>query len=525
MGKKNKNKEKISGSVKTAMKTEKKLSAKQKKELAAIGEDDIEKIVAQIEKDEAKRLKVVEAVIDQPSRRLNFTLSAHPFKDELIMIGGEFFDGQKTTVYGDMFFYNINKKTWTVMKAPGAPPPRCGHQTCTTSNNKGEIWVFGGEFTSPSQSQFYHYKDLWVYHIVDKKWEKITATGGPSARSGHRMVYGKKQLIVFGGFHDNLRDFKYYNDLHIFDMTEYKWNKIDLTGSIPAPRSGCIVLPMSDNKIMVYGGYSKERVKKDVDKGQIHTDMFVIAQDKHDKTGLKWKSLMVKQSGIKFPPRCSSSGILINQNFAYVFGGVCDDDDDNDDEELNGTFYNDLFALDMEKYQWKSINLSGKKDPSLKKRRRKQDDDDDDDDANDDEDNKEEMEITKTEPTVVTSDDGIFTVTLGPALSSTTNSIEEKKNNVFTPCPRISSGMVVKNNILYLYGGMYEDGDRQCTLNDFYSLDIHKLDEWQTITTDDLSSVTWLDSDSDDSGSDDSGDTDTDNDNDDEDKEDMEVDD
>lgn len=38
MGKKNKNKQKISGSVKTAMKTEKKLSAKQKKELAAIGE-------------------------------------------------------------------------------------------------------------------------------------------------------------------------------------------------------------------------------------------------------------------------------------------------------------------------------------------------------------------------------------------------------------------------------------------------------------------------------------------------------
>lgn len=38
MGKKNKNKQKVSGSVKTAMKTEKKLSAKQKKELAAIGE-------------------------------------------------------------------------------------------------------------------------------------------------------------------------------------------------------------------------------------------------------------------------------------------------------------------------------------------------------------------------------------------------------------------------------------------------------------------------------------------------------
>lgn len=29
--------------------------------------------------------------------------------------------------------------------------------------------------------------------------------GGPSARSGHRMVAFKKQLFVFGGFHDNAR--------------------------------------------------------------------------------------------------------------------------------------------------------------------------------------------------------------------------------------------------------------------------------------------------------------------------------
>ena len=38
MGKKDKKKNKISGSEKTALKTEKKLNAKQKKELAAIGE-------------------------------------------------------------------------------------------------------------------------------------------------------------------------------------------------------------------------------------------------------------------------------------------------------------------------------------------------------------------------------------------------------------------------------------------------------------------------------------------------------
>lgn len=39
------------------------------------------------------------------------------------------------------------------------------------------------------------------------------------------------------------------------------------------------MLPTPDNKIIVYGGYSKERVKKDVDKGHVHTDMFLLSPE------------------------------------------------------------------------------------------------------------------------------------------------------------------------------------------------------------------------------------------------------
>lgn len=62
-------------------------------------QDDIENIVAQIEKEEKQRQKVVEKVIDPPSRRLNFTFIAHPDKDQLCMFGGEFFDGQKVSSF------------------------------------------------------------------------------------------------------------------------------------------------------------------------------------------------------------------------------------------------------------------------------------------------------------------------------------------------------------------------------------------------------------------------------------------
>lgn len=51
-------------------------------------------MVAEIEREEAKRQRVVEAIVSPPSHRVNFTLTAHPFKDELIMLGGEFYNGQ-----------------------------------------------------------------------------------------------------------------------------------------------------------------------------------------------------------------------------------------------------------------------------------------------------------------------------------------------------------------------------------------------------------------------------------------------
>ncbi|XP_066587276.1 kelch domain-containing protein 4 [Prorops nasuta] len=517
MGKKNKKKNKISGMDKTVMKTEKKLTAKQKKELAALGEEDIEKVIAEIEREESRRQRVLEAIVEHPSRRVNFTISSHPYKEELIIFGGEFHDGKQTIVYGDLFFYNLNKNEWKVVKAPNAPPPRCGHQAAVTNTDKGELWIFGGEFSSPSESQFYHYKDLWVFRIGDKKWEKIIAAGGPSARSGHRMAYFKKQLIIFGGFYDNLRDYKYYNDVYIFNIDTYKWHKIEPAGNAPCPRSGCMIFPTPDNKILVYGGYSKEKVQKDIDKGHIHSDMFLLVPAKNDQTGLQWKWTSVKQTGAYVSPRCSATGILVQPNMAYIFGGVYDEEES--EEELHGKFYNDLFALDLEKYQWHIVNLTGKRDQTAshkkKKPREKSNDkhdkmEDSDEGSNNADNENDDIDSCKESPVIttpstnaiiteaLTNEDDIFTVTIGPKIASSSCKNEKLlKETLFLPCPRINPGLAIKRNILYLYGGLFEDENKEYTLNDFYALDFRKQDEWKTIVSDDLSSQTWYESSSD----------------------------
>ena len=55
------------------------------------------------------------------------------------------------------------------ISSPNTPPPRCSHQAVMLPLGGGQMWVFGGEFASPSQSQFYHYKDLWVFHVKDMR--------------------------------------------------------------------------------------------------------------------------------------------------------------------------------------------------------------------------------------------------------------------------------------------------------------------------------------------------------------------
>ena len=52
---------------------------------------------------------------------------------------------------------------------------------------------------------------------------------------------------------------------------------------------------------------------------------------------------------------------------------------------------------------------------------------------------------------------------------------------VVKPCGRINACLAVGKDTLYLYGGMMEIKDREITLDDLYTLNLSKLDEWKCI--------------------------------------------
>jgi len=79
-----------------------------------------------------------------------------------------------------------------------------------------------------------------------------------------------------------------------------------------------------------------------------------------------------------------------------------------------------------------------------------------------------------------------------------------------TPLPRINCASVIRGNILYIYGGVLEVGDREVTLDDCWSIDLNKRDKWCCIWPGQMHCQVWkgIDSDNDSYISTDRGDSD-----------------
>uniref|UniRef100_A0A8C6SEN3 Kelch domain containing 4 n=1 Tax=Neogobius melanostomus TaxID=47308 RepID=A0A8C6SEN3_9GOBI len=411
MGKKgNKKDNKVKGAEKTAAKMEKKVSKRSKRE-----EEDLEALIREFQSLDAKKTQVLDTACPPPSPRLNASINAHPEKDELILFGGEYYNGRKTYLYNDLFFYNIKKNTWVKSEIPNPPPPRCAHQAVVVPQGGGQLWIFGGEFASPNGEQFYHYKDLWILHLATNTWENIKAPGGPSGRSGHRMVLSKKQLLVFGGFHESTRTWRRGPSIQICNK--------------PPPRSGF--------------------------------------------------SMAVGPGGR-----------------AVLFGGVCDEEEE---ETLEGDFYNDLYLYDTVKTRWFPGVLRGNKSEKKKRRRGKKV-------GAEGHEMEEEAETAPQGPTevikeIVTDDGTVMTIKEVIPGSQEEEEEEEEEDEedeasasapLIEPCARSSALTTVRQGKLFLYGGMFEVGDRQFTLNDMYCLDLHKMDQWEVLVEMDSKTQEWL---------------------------------
>lgn len=498
MGKKSKKPGK--GKEKTERKTAKAEEKRVRRETKKVSpEDDIDAILINIQKEDAKKKEIiVEDNAPRPSPRSNCSLHINPLKEtELILYGGEFYNGQKTFVYGDLYRYDIEKQEWKLISSPNSPPPRSAHQAVCWKNY---LYVFGGEFTSPNQERFHHYKDFWLLDLKTNQWEQLNYKGSPSPRSGHRMILYKHKIIVFGGFYDTLREVRYFNDLHVFDLDQFKWQEIKPTPGCmwPSARSGFQFFVYQD-EIYLYGGYSKEvsSDKNSSEKGIVHADLWSL----DPKT---WEWNKVKKSGMPPGARAGFS-MCVHKKRAVLFGGVVDMEMGGD--VMMSLFLNELYGFQLDTRRWYPLEL--RKEKSTKEKLKTTQDEKQDRTSVDNGTNNMEIENLVENDEYMNMDSGEDfdtesnisdisshmerTVAVGNrkmTRPSNEKTVESSPNfvvqsselpQVVKPCGRINSCMVVGRDTLYIYGGTMEIKDREITLDDLYTLNLSKLDEWKCI--------------------------------------------
>ncbi|KAI8915871.1 hypothetical protein EDD86DRAFT_174584, partial [Gorgonomyces haynaldii] len=378
-------------------------------------EEDIDAILEEIKQQQLLQQTIQES-IEPPTRRANASLSVDPLTNDLILFGGEYYNGKNVYLYNDFFRYNIDKQEWKRYIIPNGPQPRSSHQTVIT--NQGLLFVWGGEFTSPNETSYFHYKDFWMMDLKTLVWEKIETRNRPPPRSGHRMCLYKHFIVMFGGFYDTNKETKYYDDLWIFDTQEFKWTKLDLPDPRPTQRSGFQFFCHQDS-IVLYGGYHKTFSKGQKPVGNVLQDHWLLKVGPDPNL---WRWERRKKGGSISPGSRSGCTIVCHKGKGILFGGVSDVQED--DENLESVCHNDMLQYHVEANKWHPFNLNKKK---------------------------------KTET--------------------------QEESPV--PGPRFNCMMQVSRNVLYLYGGVYEQKDKEITLNDFWALNLDKINEWQQLMIDD----------------------------------------
>ncbi|TPX30341.1 hypothetical protein SmJEL517_g06078 [Synchytrium microbalum] len=494
MGKRDKRKKaaKSTGEKKPAAKSKDadvaKAARKQKKSVLDDDEEDIDAILRAFKAEEESKFQITEEkMVDPPSRRGGAIMLANPLvMNELVMFGGEFFDGQKVEMFNSIYKYNIDKKEFKRITSPNSPSPRSSHQMVVTPT--GKIFMFGGEFVSPNQSTFYHYKDFWLYDLVTNQWEKLDVKGTPSARSGHRMVLWKHYIVLFGGFFDTYKETRYYDDLHLFDTTNYTWTRLELMEPKPSARSGHQLFTNAVD-VILFGGYCKTVIKGEKAKGHVYNDAWTLKMNLEPKL-IRWERRKRPQF-MPTPPR-SGCSMVCYKNKAFMFGGVSDEESE---EKIDSVCHDDLYVYTIDGNRWypAGIKQSTKKSKSKRKieeRKPELYDDEANPDEVDEQDDDTLLEPpAPQEPTTL------------PTPSQSPEPIRSSK-----PSARFSTMLTITQNRLYMYGGICESGDKEYTLNDLWSINLDKLDGWECVISDETAQSAWVGDDEEDDGSSDGSD-------------------
>ncbi|KAI1834411.1 hypothetical protein DTO006G1_43 [Penicillium roqueforti] len=478
-----------------------KKSAQKEKRSKAKGKDadsdaedaDLDAILAQYAEEQAKFLKVTEVPSEPPVSRSSSTVLASPSnRNELLLFGGEYFDGTHATFFNNLFIYLIDRSEWREVTSPNSPLPRSGHAWCR-GGNSGGIYMFGGEFSSPKQGTFYHYNDFWHLDTATREWTRLEVKGkGPPARSGHRMTYFKNYIILFGGFQDTSQQTKYLQDLWIYDCNQYTWYNPTLTlaSQKPDPRSSFSLLPHETGAVL-YGGYSRVKAaagggkqgkgggpQKMALRPMVHQDTWFLritppAAEAPSSTApvVRWERRK-KPANTPNPPRVGTT-MAYHKGRGIMFGGV--HDVELTEEGIDSEFFDTLFAWTIDRNRFFPLSLRRPRAPG-KKQQANQNAKSKNRGKADEEELLANLKALEAKVGIRDNEDDNVMEASPPRPEEPVEPAKPSVVRFEMPHRRFNAQLAVQDDTLFIFGGTFEKGDREFTFDDMYSIDLVKLD-------------------------------------------------
>jgi hypothetical protein len=303
------------------------------------------------------------------------------------------------------------------------------------------------------------------------------------------MTYYKNYIILFGGFQDTSQQTKYLADLWLYDTQNFIWHNpvLPLATQKPDARSSFTFLPHESGAVL-YGGYSRVKstvtgkqtkgggqAQRNVLKPLLHQDCFFLRVVQPATEALpnsppivRWERRK-KPANAPNPPRAGAT-MAYHKGRGIMFGGVHDVEES--EEGIDSEFFNSLFAWNIERNRYFPLSLrkpranQRKPQGELRGGRRGRGQ------ANEDEllRNLAALQTGKSLADADEMDVEKSAEELGEKQLPAKEVLQE------FPHPRFNAQLTVQDDVLYIYGGTFEKGDREFTFDEMYSIDLGKLD-------------------------------------------------
>ncbi|KAG1711719.1 hypothetical protein DVH05_008965 [Phytophthora capsici] len=187
------------------------------------------------------------------------------------------------------------------------------------------LFMFGGiAYDEKGEDSPVDYNDLWSYDLSTYKWHKMEPTGNmqPPSRFSHSVALlhdnsGENQayLLAYSGRHLLFSSWTLLDDVWIYDFSNNVWKSI--VPSTDVPRAYTSIVTTQGSKMWFFGGYYKPQQSSS---GYVYDDI-VLGKFDFDKLTMEARQVVIETDTAAPPLRYNHRAALWREDSMVIYGG------------------------------------------------------------------------------------------------------------------------------------------------------------------------------------------------------------